>query len=134
MATLDKAAILGRLFGMSVSKARSSRLTRTAPPAAVPRKPKTSAVVAAPWWRSPVALDDTPHYIALRDLIAHRIEAGELPRGELGVGAQRAGRQGVHPVLAPQHVEQRAVEAALEVADVERVVLFSCLFCLFWGA
>ena len=57
-------------------------MTRTAPPAAAPRKPKTSAVVAEPWWRSPVALDDTPHYIALRDLIAHRIEAGELPRGE----------------------------------------------------
>lgn len=55
---------------MHVPRARSSRVTRP------------SLAPDAPWWRSPVGLIDTPHYIALRDQIAHRIETGELPRGE----------------------------------------------------
>jgi len=57
-------------------------VTRPAPP--VPAPPPTIAAPAnaSPWWRSSAAPGATPHYIALRDLIALRIETGELPRGE----------------------------------------------------
>ena len=67
---------------MSVSKARSSRLTRPARPVAAPLTATAADAPPSPWWRNPAALGATPHYIALRDQIAHRIETGELPRGE----------------------------------------------------
>jgi DNA-binding GntR family transcriptional regulator len=36
---------------------------------------------AAPWWAEPAPLGETHHYLSLRDHIARRIEAGEIPCG-----------------------------------------------------
>lgn len=74
--------ILGRHSSMSVSKARDRRLTNSTQPAAASSSPTSSTHSPSPWWRTPVALGATPHYVALRDQIAARIETGELPRGE----------------------------------------------------
>ena len=68
---------------------------------------------------------DVPHVGPLHlllNLLQLVGQVGHLSRAVLRVGGERVGGEGADPVLAPQLVQQLAVQAALEVAHGQRVV------------